>query len=74
MKSLHFKPLVILIVVLFLMSKSKHILQWFYSLHDREILTLEPMRYYPDDARAAITVAAYILFAVIIWKLIHKKW
>ena len=73
MKPIQFKQLLILIFMIFLMSKARHISQWFYELHRNEILTLDPIRDFPDDAKAAITVVFYILIGVIAWKLILKK-
>ncbi len=73
MNQVSVKKIIAFFVVIFLMSRAKHIIRWISEIHDREILTLEPIRDFPDGARAAITVALFALIFVVIWKLVLKK-
>ena len=73
MNQISLKNIAILAVIIFLMSRAKYIISWLHEMYDRDILTLEPIREFPDGARAAITVVFYLLIFVVIWKLILKK-
>lgn len=73
MNQISIKNITIFAIIIFLMSRAKYIISRIGDIYDNDILTLEPIRHFPDDARAAITVAFYLLIFVVIWKLILKK-
>lgn len=73
MKNISFKKILIGFGIIFLMSRAKQICGFFSGIFNNEMLSLEPIRDFPDGARAAITVALYGLIFVVIWKLILKK-
>ena len=73
MNQINIKNIAIFAVIVFLMSRAKYITIWLHEMSDKNILTLEPIRDFPDGARAAITVMVYALIFVVIWKLILKK-
>ncbi|MFA6186344.1 MAG: hypothetical protein WC770_03910 [Phycisphaerae bacterium] len=73
MNQINIKNIAIFAVVIFLMSRAKYIISWLHEMSRKNILTLEPIRDFPDGARAAITVTVYALIFVVIWKLILKK-
>jgi hypothetical protein len=70
---LNIKTISIVFIVIFLMSRARFIIRWIRDFYYSDILTLEPIRDFPDGARAAITVVFYCLIFVIVWKLILKK-
>jgi len=73
MNNISFKKILIVFGIIFLMSRTKQILSFFSGIFNNEMLSLEPIRDFPDGARAAITVALYGLIFVVIWKLVLKK-
>lgn len=73
MKELSVKNILIIFVVIFAMSRIKQITQGLSEVFNDEMLSLEPIRDFPDGARAAITVFFFLLVFVVIWKLVLKK-
>jgi len=73
MKELSVKNILIIFIVIVAMSKIKHIMRWVSEIFNDEMLSLEPIRDFPDGARAAITVFFFLLVFVVIWKLVLKK-
>ena len=73
MNNISFKKILIVFGIIFLMSRTKQILSFFSEIFNNDMLSLEPIRDFPDGARAAITVALYGLIFVVIWKLVLKK-
>lgn len=73
MNNISFKKILIGFGVIFLMSRAKQILGFFSGIFNDEMLSLEPIRDFPDGARAAIAVALCALIFVVIWKLVLKK-
>lgn len=69
----NFTKIMIAFGVIFLLSRLKHITGYLTGIFNEEMLSLEPIRNFPDGARAAITVAFYGLVFVVIWKLVLKK-
>ena len=69
------KKILIVFLVIFLMSRSRRIIEFFSTLDlDTEgILTLEPLRTSSPGARCLITVALFVLLVVIIWKRFLEK-
>lgn len=70
---LNMKAIAVFFIVVFLLSRTRQITDWVRHIYDMEILTLEPIRHFPDDARAAITVVFFCAIFVIIWRLVLKK-
>lgn len=73
MKNVSLKNSLIIIIVIVALSKAKYIFGWLSEIFNDEMLSLEPIRDFPDGARAAITVAFFCLIFVVIWKLVLKK-
>ena len=73
MKELSMKNILIIFVVIFAMSRIKQIMQGLSEVFNDEMLSLEPIRDFPDGARATITVFFFLLVFVVIWKLVLKK-
>lgn len=71
--NLNFKRIMIGFGIIFLLSRAAHIVAFVSELFSEEMLSLDPIRDFPDGARAAITVTFYALVFVIIWKLVLKK-
>ena len=70
---LNIKTITVCILIVFLMSRTRHIMNWLRRLYDSEILTLEPIKDFPDGARAAITVFVLLLIFIAIWELILRR-
>lgn len=68
-----YTKIMIVFGVIFLLSRLKHITAYLAGIFNEDMLSLEPIRDFPDGARAAITVAFYGLVFVVIWKLVLKK-
>ena len=73
MGTISIKNILIIFVVIVAMSKIKHIMRWLSGIFNDELLSLEPIRDFPDGARAAITVVLFCLIFLVIWKLVLKK-
>ena len=73
MKDVSFKNILIIFAAIFAMSRIKIIMQWLSEIFNDEMLSLEPIRDFPDGARAAITVALFCLIFMVIWKLVLNK-
>ena len=68
-----FTKIMIVFGAIFLLSRLKHIIAYLAGIFNEDMLSLDPIRDFPDGARAAITVAFYGLVFVVIWKLVLKK-
>ena len=68
------KMVLLFFVILFLMSRTGKIMDFFSRLDSGGILTLEPLRDSPEEGRFVVTVLLLALVFVIIWrKFILKK-
>ena len=73
MKNNGFAKIMIAFGVIFLLSRLKYIIAYLAGIFNEEMLSLDPIRDFPDGARTAITVAFYGLVFIVIWKLVLKK-
>jgi hypothetical protein len=75
MNNIDLKKILIVFVVIFLMSRTRRIIEFFSNLNlDTEgIFTLEPLRTSSPGVRCLITAALFILLFVIIWKRFLEK-
>jgi len=71
--NLSFKKIVTLFMVLFLLSRTRVILEWFSELDTDGLLTLQPLADQPVEARYVITLLFIALIVVIIWKYLLVK-
>lgn len=75
MNKLNFKQIGIAFLVIFLLSRSRAIMEFFsgIDLNMDGVLTLEPLRRCPAEARYIVTLLFLAFCFVIIWKLLLRK-
>ncbi len=70
---LSLKTILIAFLVIFLMSRSRRIIDFFSELDTGGTLTLEPLRNSSESGRYVVTVTLFALAFVIIWKIYLKN-
>ena len=74
MKQISFKKILIVFIVIFLMSRSYRIIEFFSNFDGSDILTLQPLRDCSEQGRYIVTILFFTFCFVIIWKfLINRK-
>ena len=73
MTRISFNKILIAFFVIFLMSRTRKILQFFSGLEPGKILTLEPLRECPEEMRYVVTLAFLSLCFVVLWQLFLRK-
>lgn len=73
--NLSLKKIVTVFLVLFLLSRTRVILQWFSGLDTDGVFTLQPLADQPAEARYVVTLLFIALIIVAIWKfiIIHDR-
>jgi hypothetical protein len=69
MNNINLKKIMAVFIAIFLMSRSRWIIDFFSELETGGILTLEPLRNCSEEARYCVTVLLIALCFVVIWKI-----
>jgi len=76
MRTISFKKILIVFAIIFLLSRSRKILEFLDNFHFDEdffdILTLEPLRQSPPEARYMVTLALFALIFITLFKLLYR--
>jgi hypothetical protein len=73
MNQISFKKIAVAALVVFALSRTRQILQFFEELELGGILTLEPLRNSPAGARFLATVALGALAVVLFYNLLSRR-
>jgi len=73
MNKISFKKIIITLLVIFILSRSRQIIEFVSNLNMGDILTLEPLRESPEKARFYITLALFVLAFVTVFSLLQKR-
>jgi len=73
MAQISFKKMLIVFVIIFLLSRSGKILEFFSHLNTDGILTIEPLRESSIEARFLITLALCALAFITVFSLLNKR-
>jgi len=73
MNRISFKKIAIAFFVIFLMSRSRRIMEFFSDFDGGGILTLEPLRRSPEMGRHFVTLAILFLCFIILWHLFLRR-
>jgi len=73
MNQISLKKIAVAAMVIFALSRSRQILQFFEELELGGILTLEPLRNSPAGARFLVTVALCAFVFVVLYSLLSKR-
>jgi len=68
-----FKKIAIAVAVIFALSRTRQIVEFFKDLDLGGILTLEPLRRTPEEGRFLVTVAVGVLVVVVLWSLVKNR-
>ena len=73
MNKINPKKILVVFLVIFLMSRSRRIINSLSDMDPGGILTLEPLRNSPEETRYIVTLAVFLVFLVILWKTLLRK-
>jgi hypothetical protein len=71
--NISFKKILAAFGIIFLMSRSRNIINWFDNFSGGDILTLEPLRRCSEDMRYVVTMAFLFMIFVIFWQLFLRN-
>jgi hypothetical protein len=73
MNKISFKKIAIAFLVIFLLSRSRRIIEFFSGLDMDDTLTIQPLRNCSEDMRYLITLALFALLYITVVRLLHKR-
>ena len=73
MNQISVKKILIAFLIIFLLSRSRKIVELFSELDFGGILTLEPLRESPEQGRFFVTIALFALIFVTVFCLLNKR-
>jgi len=73
MSQISFKKIFIVFLIIFLMSRSRRILEFFSEFDGSGILTLQPLKDCPEEGRYIVTLIFFLACFVVIWKFLMSR-